>query len=469
MHYHPGTTIIAIATPPGEGALGIVRVSGPDAVTLFEPYFSGTRLSDAKARYAYFGTLRDEEGQLIDEVVLTVYRAPASFTGEDAVEISCHGSPYILQRIVQLGGDAGAEAAGPGEFSLRAYLNGKLDLSQAEAIADVISRQSAAAHRLAMNQLRGGVSAEIGTLRQQLIDFASLIELELDFGEEDVEFADRAQLSNLVDRIRNRIDQLTGTFRLGNAIKEGITTVIAGRPNAGKSTLLNALLNEDRAIVSDIAGTTRDTIEETVVIDGIRFRLIDTAGLREATDTIEAIGVERALAHVAKSQLLLYVFDILETDPATLRADLEKLYRPDLRLLLVANKMDLNPYTKYSHYFDPTAPGPRDPAPENFVPMIANEKMNLGYLKERLVHLVTDGTDLRQGQQVILTNLRHYNALNKADEALQRVQQGLTAGISQDFVAMDLRQSLRELGEITGEITTDDLLGNIFSRFCIGK
>jgi len=359
-----------------------------------------------------FGILTDEEGVPIDEVVLTLYRAPASYTGEDAVEISCHGSPYILGRVVRLCLDNGARMAQPGEFSQRAFLNGKLDLSQAEAVADLIASQSAAAHRIALGQLRGGVSNEIQDLRKQLIDFASLIELELDFGEEDVEFADRTQLKELVVRIRDRIAALTTSFRLGNAIKQGVTTVIAGRPNAGKSTLLNALLNEERAIVSDIPGTTRDTIEEAINIGGVPFRLVDTAGIREATDTIEAIGVERALEQVRTGHLLVYVFDVIETDPATLMADLDQLYREDLQLVVVANKMDLNPYTKYEHYFGPNYTGKWPVAATDFVPMIARDKANLGYLQERLLAVATGGTAALDQNQVILSNARHYDVLS---------------------------------------------------------
>lgn len=465
----PQDTIIAIATPPGEGAIGIVRVSGPRSIELFDPFFQSTDLLQAIPRMAYYGLLRDEQGAPIDEVIVTVYRAPASYTGEDAVEISAHGSPYILQRIVQLGGDAGARPARPGEFSERAFLNGKLDLSQAEAVADLIASRSAAAHRIALGQLRGGVSNEIQELRSKLIDFASLIELELDFGEEDVEFADRSQLTDLVNTIRQRIGILTTSFRLGNAIKEGVSTVIAGRPNAGKSTLLNALLNEERAIVSPIAGTTRDTIEEAINIGGMIFRFIDTAGIREATDTIEAMGVKRTLERVASSQVLVYVFDIIDTDPPTLAADLDRLYREDLDLIVVANKMDLNPYTKYSQYFGDDYTGRWSVPRERFIPMIASEKSNLGYLEETLLDVATQGRGGIDAQEVILSNARHYDALMRADEALARVADGIESGLSQDFVAMDIRQSLRDLGEITGEITTDDLLGNIFSNFCIGK
>jgi len=462
-------SIVAIATPSGEGAIGIVRLSGTDCIAIVDAFFPARTLVQSEARKAWFGVLSDESGEAIDEVIVTLYRAPASYTGEDAVEISCHGSSYILSRVMQLCLDNGARMAQPGEFSQRAFLNGKLDLSQAEAVADLIASTSAAAHRIALGQLRGGVSNEIGELRQQLIHFASLIELELDFGEEDVEFADRGELRELVDRIRSRIGALMDSFRLGNAIKLGVTTVIAGRPNAGKSTLLNALLNEERAIVSEIAGTTRDTIEETVNIGGVTFRLVDTAGIREATDTIEAIGVERALERVRTSQLLVYVFDVVETDPDTLAADLDRLYREDLQLIVVANKMDLNPYTKFEQYFGETYTGKWAVAREDFVPMIASTKSNLAFLQERLLATATGSPAGLDQEQVILSNARHYDALRRADEALLRVLQGLNDGVSQDFVAMDIRQSLRELGEITGEITTDDLLGNIFSSFCIGK
>lgn len=468
-------TIVAVATPAGEGAVGMVRLSGPQAKEILTPFFrrggreNGGAASDWPARRALFGVLTDEEGMPIDEVVVVYYAGPRSYTGEDSVEISAHGSPFILRRIVRLCLEHGARAAKPGEFSQRAFLNGKLDLSQAEAVADLIAGQSAAAHRIALGQLRGGVSNEIGELRTALVDFASLIELELDFGEEDVEFADRDQLRGLVEKIRARIAALTESFRLGNAIKEGVTTVIAGRPNAGKSTLLNALLNEERAIVSDIPGTTRDTIEETVNIEGLTFRLVDTAGIREATDTIEAIGVERALERVRTGQLLVYVFDVVATDPATLAADLDKLYREDLELVVVANKMDLNPYTKHEHYFGEEYTGKWTVSADQWVPMIARDKSNLGYLRERLLAAATGGRGIPDQNEVVLSNARHYDVLRRADEALARVLDGLSLGVSQDFVAMDIRQALRDLGEITGEITTDDLLGNIFGRFCIGK
>lgn len=459
--------IIAPATPPGVGALAVIRLSGQGVIELCDQHFKSRNLTEGKARVAYYGGLHDGNDRLLDEVLLTTFRGPHSFTGEDTVEISCHGSPYIVQEIIQSFLATGARLAQPGEFSQRAFLNGKLDLAQAEAVADLIASRSAGAHKLALHQLKGGVSDEIGLLRQQLIDFASLIELELDFGEEDVEFADRQALQKLVRGIRERIDSLANSFSVGNAIKHGIPTVIAGRPNAGKSTLLNALLQEERAIVSNIPGTTRDTIEEVLNIQGVDFRLIDTAGIRKATDEIEAIGVERTLEKVKKSQLLIYLFDIIETDPPTLVADLDALYQPETQLIVVANKMDLNPYTKFDQFFGPEYKGKWTVTPEQFIPVIANAGSNIDYLKERLFALGVTA-DL-SSQDVMLSNARHYEALLNADEALERVLTGLASEIPADFVAMDIRQSLYHLGEITGQISTEDLLGNIFGKFCIGK
>lgn len=464
---HTPEIIVAPATPPGVGALGVVRLSGQGAIALANGFFPAKDLEHEPPRRAHFGGLYTAEERLLDEVLLTVFKGPYSFTGEDTVEISCHGSPYIVQEIIQLFIRAGARLAKAGEFSMRAFLNAKMDLSQAEAVADLIASQSAGAHKLALHQLKGGVSAEIGKLRQQLIDFASLIELELDFGEEDVEFADRTELTTLVGNIRHRIKELAQSFALGNAIKNGISTVIAGRPNAGKSTLLNALLNEDRAIVSDIPGTTRDTIEEVLIINGVSFRLVDTAGIRTAADKIEAIGVARTLEKVKQSRVLVYVFDIIETSPEELVEDLDALYQEGIQLLVVANKMDLNPYTKFEQYFGPGYQGKWPVSKDQFVPIIASEGSNLAYLREQLYELGIQ--EEVNPEDVILSNARHYEALLKADEALERVLNGLQQGIPSDFVAMDIRQSLFHLGEITGEITTEDLLGNIFSRFCIGK
>lgn len=462
-------TIIAQATAPGIGAIGVIRLSGEQAIELTARSFSGKDLRGEPTHTLHHGWIKDEEGRLLDEVVVALFIAPRSYTGENTVEISCHGSPYILQQIIQLFLRRGARLAQPGEFTLRAFLNGKLDLSQAEAVADLVNAESEASHRTALRQLRGGFSAEIKRLREELIHFASLIELELDFGEEDVEFANRDELAALINRLRALLAPLISSFQLGNAIKHGINTVIAGRPNAGKSTLLNALLNEERAIVSEIAGTTRDVIEEVLNIRGLQFRIIDTAGIREAQDQIEAIGVQRTLEKIQQSALLVYVFDVIRTQPKDLWEDLAKLAHADTQVLVVANKMDLNPYTKAEHYL----PGPDAPIPatllnkDNFIPISASLKMNLDYLREKLYDTALAGK-INQ-ESTIVTNARHYDALRRADESLADALEGLRNGITGDFLAMDIRRSLTYLGEITGEITTEDLLDQIFSKFCIGK
>jgi tRNA modification GTPase len=462
MSHHLTDTIVAIATPSGVGAIGVIRLSGPDAIRIANSVFHGKNLEQQASHTVHLGTIRNDEGRILDEVLATVFVAPRSYTGENVVEVSCHGSDYIIQELMQLFIQKGARTANPGEYTLRAFLNGQMDLSQAEAVADLIASSSKSSHAIAMQQMRGGFSDEIKKLRQELIDFASLIELELDFSEEDVEFADRSKLEALVQQIQRIIKALLDSFQLGNVLKNGVSTVIAGRPNAGKSTLLNALLNEERAIVSEIAGTTRDTIEEVLNIKGVQFRIIDTAGIRDATDTIEAIGVEKTMQKVQSSALLVYVFDVVETQPEEVRADLEKLVHENIHVLVVANKMDLNPYTKKEHYF-----------PENnttdyhWVPVSALNKMNIDYLKESLHDAVL--SKKINLESTIVANARHYEALQKAYEDLDRVLQGLSSGITADFVAMDIRAALHHLGEITGEISTDDLLGNIFGRFCIGK
>ena len=454
-------TIVALATPPGIGAIGVIRLSGPLAIQIVDTVFHGKKLSKQASHTIHFGTIRDEQNLILDEVLVSLFVEPSSYTGENVVEISCHGSNYIIQELIRLFIRSGARAAQPGEFTLRAFLNGQMDLAQAEAVADLIAASSEAAQQVAINQLRGGISTEIKKLRQELIDFASLIELELDFGEEDVEFANRVQLKALVQQLLRFIHKLLESFQLGNAIKEGVITVIAGRPNAGKSTLLNALLNEDRAIVSEIAGTTRDTIEESLNIQGIQFRIIDTAGIREASDAIEAIGVQKTLEKVRQSAVLIYLFDVIKTQPAQLEADLAQLVHPDTQLLVVANKMDLNPYTEYKHYANPHF------SAEQWIPISAANEMNIEYLKERLYQTVV-GNQVSM-DSAIISNLRHYDALQKAQESLEAVIQGLENVVTTDFIAMDIRRALAYLGEITGEISTEDLLDNIFSRFCIGK
>jgi tRNA modification GTPase len=495
MHYSLDDTITALSTPPGVGAIGVIRLSGPRAVEIVDAVFEGKKLADQPSHTAHFGAIKDAQGRTLDEVVVTLFRAPRSYTREDVAEVSCHGSPYILQQVLQLFLEKGARLAQPGEFTLRAFLNGRMDLSQAEAVADLIASDSAAAHQIAIQQMRGGFSHEIQKLREELINFASLIELELDFSEEDVEFADRGQLRALMQNIRKLLHVLIESFRLGNVIKRGVNTVLAGRPNAGKSTLLNALLNEDRAIVSEIAGTTRDAIEETLNIRGVTFRLIDTAGIREAADQIEVIGVRKTMEKIDQAAVLLYIFDVIKTGPEEVRADLEKLMRPGLHLLVVANKMDLNPYTTWEQYSlewsvesdeGASASGEASEAEvpinihhskfkiqnsaisqDNWVPISAINIMNIEYLKEKLYEAVI-GQKISAGDTVV-SNARHYEALGKASEALEAALQGLDQGVTGDFLAMDIRRALTYLGEITGEITTEDLLGNIFGRFCIGK
>jgi len=401
-------------------------------------------------------------------VLVSLFVGPKSYTRENVVEVSTHGSNYIIQEVISLFLKQGARMAQAGEFTLRAFLNGQLDLSQAEAVADLIASESASSHALAMEQMRGGFSDEIQKLRQELIDFASLIELELDFSEEDVEFANREKLKELVSKIRAILRRLLDSFQLGNVIKNGVSTVIAGRPNAGKSTLLNALLNEERAIVSEIAGTTRDTVEEKLNIKGIDFRLIDTAGIRKAQNQIEKIGVERTIEKIAQSTVVIYVFDVMESEPKDLWSDVSrflqgsKVLTANSKQLFVANKMDLNPYTKPEDYYKVGLIGTK-----NLITVSAKNQMNIDYLKMHLFNLVVDNPDLMDN--TIVTNSRHFEALRGADESLQAVLTGMESGITSDFIAMDIRRALQHLGEITGEVSTDDLLGNIFGRFCIGK
>ncbi|MEZ4933042.1 MAG: tRNA uridine-5-carboxymethylaminomethyl(34) synthesis GTPase MnmE [Saprospiraceae bacterium] len=463
-------TIVALATPPGVGAIGVIRLAGTDALSIVQKVFQGKNLEKQKSHTLHFGTIKNEEGKILDEVLVSIFKAPHSYTGENIAEVSCHGSPFILNQILELFIQKGARLAQPGEFTMRAFLNGKMDLSQAEAVADLIASTSEGGHSVAMRQMRGGFSNEIQKLRQELLDFASLIELELDFGEEDVEFANRDQLKKTVVKIQSFIHSLILSFKLGNVLKTGVPTVIAGRPNAGKSTLLNALLNEDRAIVSEIAGTTRDTIEETLNIKGVEFRLIDTAGIREATDTIEAIGVEKTMEKVSQAALLVYVFDVGEMKVNEVLADLEKLQNEKMQLLVVCNKMDTNPY------FKPESVGSRQLAvgsPQSAVgsweviTCSAKHGMNVPYLKEKLYDLaISEKISL---ESPIVTNARHLEALQKAHDSLTDVLNGLETGITSDFVAMDIRRALSHLGEITGEVGVEELLGNIFGRFCIGK
>ena len=481
-------TIVALATPPGIGAIGIIRLSGPEAIPLADRIFKGKVLAEQPTHTAHFGRIEAADGRALDEVLATVFHDRRSYTGQPTVEFGCHGSPYIQQEIIQLCLHEGARMAEPGEFTLRAFLNGRMDLSQAEAVADLIASQSEAGHTVALRQLRGGFRSEIQQLRSELIDFASLVELELDFGEEDVEFADRDDLKKLVQKIRAHLRPLIQSFALGNAIKIGVNTVIAGRPNAGKSTLLNALLNEERAIVSDIPGTTRDTIEEVLNIKGVQFRLIDTAGIREAQDAIEAIGVAKTMEKIEQAAILVYVWDVAGgMTLAEVRADLQQLAPTGDHLLVVCNKMDRNPLFQTDWLVDPTLPGihpyllPEDSQDSlltthyspftihhsSLIAVSAKNAMNIEYLKEKLYDLAV-GSELAT-DHTIVTNARHHDALRRADTALSEVLHGLETGVTGDFVAQDIRHALAYLGEITGEIGVEDLLGNIFGKCCIGK
>ena len=454
-------TIVALATPPGKGALGLIRLSGERSISIVDKIFNGADLGQAASHSIHYGSIRDDTTHVIDEVVVFLFKNPRSYTGEDIVEISCHGSSYILQEVLDLCTTHGARLAQPGEFTMRAFMHGKMDLSQAEAVGDLIASTTAAAHKLAVSQMRGGLSEKIKSLRGQLVHFASMMELELDFGEEDVEFANRDELKALVAETLTHIESLIQSFKLGNAIKQGVHTVIAGRPNAGKSTLLNRLLDEDRAIVSEIAGTTRDTIEENLNIQGIAFRLIDTAGIREAQDQIEQLGVEKTMQKIEEAAILLYVFDATQMSAQDLAEDLEKLQHPDLSTLVIANKMDRNPYATADEFQSDWL------NPDAFIPISALNNMNIEYLKERLYQAATG--DHAAGADVIVANTRHLQALQKTHASLTRVVEGFEQQVTSDFIAMDIRQSTQHLGEITGEISTDDLLEHIFSTFCIGK
>ncbi len=452
MHHD---TIVAIATPEGVGAIGVIRVSGPDTFRIVNDLFHGKNLLKANSHTIHLGTLRDGE-TIIDEVLVSLFKAPRSYTKEDVIEISGHGSPYILQQIVKLLLKKGARLAKAGEFTQRAFLNGRFDLAQAEAVADLINAESESMHRTAMSQMRGGFSTEIKALREELVHFASMIELELDFSEEDVEFASREDLKKLIHQLQKAIRGLTESFSMGNAIKNGVPVVIAGKPNAGKSTLLNALLNEERAIVSDIPGTTRDVIEDVIHIHGISYRFIDTAGIRTTEDTVEAIGVERTHAKMKDASVIMYMIDLAADTETDIHHQLDYLESLKVPYLLIGNKADIAK--------DDALEALRD---KEFIRISANRKDNLEQVKEALEEKVR----FKQvsGSSTIVTNLRHYHSLLETDQALNKVLEGLDAQVTNDFLAMDIRHALQSLGEITGEITTDDLLDNIFSKFCIGK
>lgn len=480
-------TIVALATPNGVGAIAVIRLSGPDAITVANSVFKGKDLSKQASHTIHFGSIADGD-LILDEVLVSLFIGPRSYTRENVVEISCHASAYIIESIIKLFIKKGARSAKPGEFTLRAFLNGQLDLSQAEAVADLIASNSKASQQVALQQLRGGFSTQLQALREQLVNFASLIELELDFAEEDVEFANRDQLKQLIHEITKIVGRLINSFELGNAIKNGVNTVIAGRPNAGKSTLLNALLNEERAIVSHIPGTTRDTIEEVLNIQGINFRLIDTAGIREATDTIEQIGVQRTMEKISQSALLVYVFDAAEITIEELNNDIASLQKPGVTMLVIANKADLlnKPYSQKvgkpeksfadlfaNHDFDErdlsnyVTPHFRELGLPDIIFISAKEKHHIDELKHKIYSSAVK--DQLSGDETLVTNIRHLEALQKTEDALVRVLGGIDGSITSDFLSMDIKQGLHYLGEITGVVTTDDLLENIFSKFCIGK
>lgn len=451
-------TIVALATPAGTGAIGIIRLSGPEAISIANSVFKGKDLTNQASHTLHFGKITNGN-VVIDEVLASIFVAPHSYTKENSVEFSCHGSAYIIAQIIKLLISKGARMAKAGEFTMRAFLNGQLDLSQAEAVADLIASQNAASHQIAMNQMRGGFSSELQALRSELINFASLVELELDFSEEDVEFANRAQMKNLILQILKVITRLINSFELGNVIKNGIPVVIAGKPNVGKSTLLNALLNEERAIVSEIAGTTRDTIEDEMSIQGLRFRFIDTAGIRETDDVIEAKGVARSMEKINSSAVILYVYDASQTSLSALQTIIAEftpiIEKNNSTLFLVENKSDKNNAAPYK------IEGLLN------IQISALLKTGMQTLENELVKLV-DLAALESGQSIV-SNLRHAEALQNAATALEKVLNGIDNPITSDFLAIDIKQALYHLGEITGSISTDDLLDNIFSKFCIGK
>lgn len=452
-------TICAIATPAGNGAIAVIRLSGEKSFEILNSIFK-SKNQKREANTVVFGQIIDNEN-IIDEVLVSFFKAPKSYTGEESIEISCHGSSYIQQKILELLIIKGARIATPGEFTMRAFYNGKIDLSQAEAVADLIASTSENSHKIAMNQVRGGFSKDINALRSELLDFASLIELELDFSEEEVEFADRAKLFNLSSKILREIEKLVESYKLGNVIKKGIPVAIIGQPNVGKSTLLNILLNDEKAIVSDIPGTTRDVIEDTFIINGINFRFIDTAGLRHSTDEIEKIGIARTYEKINQASIILYVVDISETSIEEINENIKdfrsKMNDSDKKIILVANKIDK---------MVDVPKGGKKLFEWETVFVSAKRKENIHMIAESLVKAV----DIKIGaEDTIVSNARHYEALVKTRDAIVEVQQALNNNISGDLLAMDIRQAIHYLGEITGQITTDEILGNIFSRFCIGK
>lgn len=457
-------TICALATANGIGAIGIIRISGDDAISVSAKIFEGKNLEKAQSHTVHYGFIKDDD-EVIDEVMVSVFKAPKTFTAEDSVEISFHGSPHIAKKILEVLIKNGARMAKAGEFTMRAFMNGRIDLSQAESIADLIASENEASRKVALNQLKGGITNEISFLRTDLLNFVSLIELELDFAEEDVEFADRSALNQLLDKIESKLRSLIESFQYGNAIKNGTAVAIIGKPNAGKSTLLNALLKEERAIVSNIAGTTRDTIEEILHIKGHAFRLIDTAGLRETVDEIEAIGVKKAKEKVANANILVYLADAATEDFAEDIEMIKSLQRDDLKLIICATKIDEvlpHQYELVENIFRAKILQDFD-----FITISAVENQNIQDLKDELSSYV-EQLQSEEGN-VVITNQRHYEALEKSLEAVDKVKDAITTQISTELLAYELRNALEHLGEISGEVTNDEVLGNIFSKFCIGK
>ena len=449
-------TIVAISTPPGVGAIGVIRLSGEEAVRIVNSIFKGKNLFQQLSHTLHYGKII-YKGQLLDEVVVGLFLAPSSYTKENVVEVSCHGSSYILQKVMEAFIGQGARLAKPGEFTMRAFLNGKLDLAQAEAVADLIAANSRAAQQTALHQLRGGFSGNLKTLREELVQFTALIELELDFSEEDVEFADRTQLNILIDKIYNQVNHLIESFQLGNVIKNGVSVAIIGKPNAGKSTLLNAFLNEERAIVSEIAGTTRDTIEEALNINGVLFRLIDTAGIREhSTDRIENLGITRSKENAARADIILHLIDLLEDDEYS-HFDWLGQYAPKT----------LTVYNKFNAYCDKMKSVGATITPI-FLSIDAKDGLGINELKN-LIYEKAIGDSVNT-EDTIITNTRHYEALQKVKESLLVIKHGLESQLSGDLLTIDIRRALYYLGEITGQVEVDrDILGAIFSKFCIGK
>jgi tRNA modification GTPase len=463
-----GETICAPATALG-GAIAVVRISGSDSLSICEKIFfpadKNIKITDQKGFTILFGEIRDDR-EIVDEVLLSIFRSPHSYTGENAAEISCHASPYIVKKVMELLIKNGAVTANPGEFTQRAFMNGKIDLSQAEAVADVIASTTQAAHKIAVNQMRGGFSEEIGRLRFELLNFASLIELELDFGEEDVEFADRNDLKSIIVRVKDLADRLTNSFSLGNVVKNGIPVVIVGKPNSGKSTLLNAILNEDKAIVSDIPGTTRDTIEDTITIDGLAYRFIDTAGLRDTADVIESMGIKKTHEKISQASVILLIDEISDSSESInmrIGAIREMTKESEKKLIIIINKCDKS------------QPGQKEglvneiilTEDENLLFISAKKKSGLDELRLTLAEVIVK--EKLDSNDLIITNIRHYEALLHVSESLDRVLTGLDNQIPEDFIAIDIRQAIHYLGEITGQITSDEVLGNIFKNFCIGK